>query len=196
LLIEYGAAAIIGYLLGSVPFSTLVARAHGVDLYLTSDGNPGAWNALEQLGARRAWPAFAGDGLKGTLAGFAGLGLAGTWGAYVAVGAAMLGHAFPLFARFRGGKAVMTFVGGGFAFAPAAAAIALGVCVLTTFAARSFAVGARVGVFSFPLIQLVLDPVVRVAATGVLMTLVGLLFFLKRDRSARARSGSAATPTS
>jgi glycerol-3-phosphate acyltransferase PlsY len=173
LLIEYGAAAIIGYLLGSVPFSTLVARAHGVDLYLTSDGNPGAWNALEQLGARRAWPAFAGDGLKGTLAGFAGLGLAGTWGAYVAVGAAMLGHAFPLFARFRGGKAVMTFVGGGFAFAPAAAAIALGVCVLTTFAARSFAVGARVGVFSFPLIQLVLDPVVRVAATGVLMTLVG-----------------------
>jgi acyl phosphate:glycerol-3-phosphate acyltransferase len=196
LLIEYGAAAIIGYLLGSVPFSTLVARAHGVDLYLTSDGNPGAWNALEQLGARRAWPAFAGDALKGTLAGFAGLGLAGTWGAYVAVGAAMLGHAFPLFARFRGGKAVMTFVGGGFAFAPAAAAIALGVCVLTTFAARSFAVGARVGVFSFPLIQLVLDPVVRVAATGVLMTLVGLLFFLKRDRSARARSGSAATPTS
>jgi acyl phosphate:glycerol-3-phosphate acyltransferase len=196
LLIEYGAAAIIGYLLGSVPFSTLVARAHGVDLYLSSDGNPGAWNALEQLGARRAWPAFAGDGLKGTLAGFAGLGLAGTWGAYVAVGAAMLGHAFPLFARFRGGKAVMTFVGGGFAFAPAAAAIALGVCVLTTFAARSFAVGARVGVFSFPLIQLVLDPVVRVAATGVLMTLVGLLFFLKRDRSARASSGSAATPTS
>jgi acyl phosphate:glycerol-3-phosphate acyltransferase len=196
LLIEYGAAAVIGYLLGSVPFSTLVARAHGVDLYLTSDGNPGAWNALEQLGARRAWPAFAGDGLKGTLAGFAGLGLAGTWGAYVAVGAAMLGHAFPLFARFRGGKAVMTFVGGGFAFAPAAAAIALGVCVLTTFAARSFAVGARVGVFSFPLIQLVLDPVVRVAATGVLMTLVGLLFFLKRDRSARASSGSAATPTS
>jgi acyl phosphate:glycerol-3-phosphate acyltransferase len=196
LLIEYGAAAIIGYLLGSVPFSTLVARAHGVDLYLTSDGNPGAWNALEQLGARRAWPAFAGDGLKGTLAGFAGLGLAGAWGAYVAVGAAMLGHAFPLFARFRGGKAVMTFVGGGFAFAPAAAAIALGVCVLTALAARSFAVGARVGVFAFPLIQLVVDPAIRVAATGALMTLIGLLFLLKGDRSAPASSGSAATPTS
>jgi acyl phosphate:glycerol-3-phosphate acyltransferase len=196
LLIEYGAAAVIGYLLGSVPFSALVARAHGVDLHQTSDGNPGAWNALEQLGARRAWPAFAGDGLKGTLAGFAGLGLAGTWGAYVAVGAAMLGHAFPLFARFRGGKAVMTFVGGGFAFAPAAAAIALGVCVLTALAARSFAVGARVGVFAFPLIQLVVDPAIRVAATGVLMTLIGLLFFLKGDRSALASSGSAATPTS
>lgn len=196
MLIEYGAAAVIGYLLGSVPFSAVVARAHGVDLHQTSDGNPGAWNALEQLGARRAWPAFAGDGLKGTLAGFAGLGLAGTWGAYVAVGAAMLGHAFPLFARFRGGKAVMTFVGGGFAFAPAAAAIALGVCVLAALAARSFAAGARVGVFSFPLIQLVLDPALRVAATGVLMTLIGLLFFLRGDRSGRASSGSAATPTS
>ena len=196
MLIEYGAAAVIGYLLGSVPFSALVASAHGVDLHQTSDGNPGAWNALEQLGARRAWPAFAGDGLKGTLAGFAGLGLAGTWGAYVAVGAAMLGHAFPLFARFRGGKAVMTFVGGGFAFAPAAAAIALGVCLLIALVARSFAVGARVGVFSFPLIQLVLEPAVRVAATGVLMTLIGLLFFLRGDRSGRASSGSAATPTS
>jgi glycerol-3-phosphate acyltransferase PlsY len=196
LLIEYAAGAVIGYLLGSVPFSALVAKAHGVDLHLTSDGNPGAWNALEQLGARRAWPAFAGDGLKGTVAGLAGLQLAGTRGAYVAVGAAMLGHAFPLFAHFRGGKAVMTFVGGGFAFAPVAAAIALGACVLAALAARSFAVGARVGVFSFPLIQLVLGPALRVVATGVLMTLIGLLFLVKGDRSARASSGSAATPTS
>jgi glycerol-3-phosphate acyltransferase PlsY len=59
----YVAAAIAGYLLGSVPVALLVARHHGVDLYATADGNPGAWNALEQLGARRAWPAFAGDGL-------------------------------------------------------------------------------------------------------------------------------------
>jgi glycerol-3-phosphate acyltransferase PlsY len=91
----YVAAAVIGYLLGSIPVSLVVARAHGVDLYRTSDGNPGAWNALEQLGARRAWPAFAGDGVKGTLAGLAGLAMAGTWGAYAGVAAAMLGHGFP-----------------------------------------------------------------------------------------------------
>ena len=55
---EYVLAAMMGYLLGSVPFALLVARRHGVDLYRTGDGNPGAWNALEQLGARRAWPVF------------------------------------------------------------------------------------------------------------------------------------------
>ena len=115
---EYVAACIIGYLLGSVPVALLVARRHGVDLRATGDGNPGAWNALEQLGPRRAWPAFAGDALKGTLAGLAGLALGGTWVGYAAVAAAMVGHAFPLFAGFRGGKSVMTFAGGMLAVAP------------------------------------------------------------------------------
>ena len=48
--VEYVVAALIGYLLGSIPVALLVARRHGVDLHRTGDGNPGAWNALEQLG--------------------------------------------------------------------------------------------------------------------------------------------------
>src|SRR4051794_12575031 len=165
---EYVAAALLGYLLGSIPVSLLVARRHGVDLRRTADGNPGAWNALQQLGARRAWPAFAGDGLKGTLAGLAGLGLGGVWTGYVAGGAAMAGHAFPLFARLRGGKSVMTFAGGMLAVAPPAAAAALIVCAAVTVARRDFAWGARAAVFGFPLIQLAVDPgaPARVAATG------------------------------
>ncbi len=46
----YVVAAILGYLLGSIPVALLVAGRHGVDLRQTGDGNPGAWNALEQLG--------------------------------------------------------------------------------------------------------------------------------------------------
>ena len=191
----YAAIAMIGYLLGSVPFAVLVARARGVDLYRTSDGNPGAWNALEQLGPRRAWPAFAGDGLKGTLSGLAGLALAGTDGAYVGVAAAMLGHALPLFAHFRGGKAVMTFAGGAFTLAPLAAAAALALCLVTAGAKRDFGLGALLGVFSFPLFQLAVAPVEQVAATGALMTLIGALFVVKRGTSGRAKSGSAVAPT-
>jgi acyl phosphate:glycerol-3-phosphate acyltransferase len=186
--VEYVVAAIVGYALGGVPVALIVARRHGVDLFATGDGNPGAWNALEQLGPRRAWPAFVGDGLKGTLAGLAGLVLGGVWVAYVAVAAAMLGHAFPLATRGRGGKAVMTFAGGMFAVAPLAAAVALGVCAAVWLARRSFALGARVGVFGVPLVQLLLDPVERVAATGVLMTLVGTLFALSALRGRRARA--------
>ena len=190
---DYAAAALIGYLLGSIPVSLLVARRHGVDLYRTADGNPGAWNALEQLGPRRAWPAFIGDALKGTLAGLVGLVIGDVWVAYAAVAAAMLGHAFPVFARFRGGKSIMTFVGGAFAVAPLAALIALALCLAVSTATRSFAYGARFGVFGFPLIQLVVDPVERVAATGGLMCVIGLLFLVRR--SSPATSATDAGPT-
>jgi glycerol-3-phosphate acyltransferase PlsY len=190
----YVCAALIGYLLGSVPCSLLVARRYGVDLRTTADGNPGAWNALEQLGPRRAWPAFAGDGLKGTLAAAAGHALGGPWVAYAALGAAMLGHAFPLFAGLRGGKSVMTFAGGAPVLSPAAGAIALGAGVVAGLGSRSFAIGARAGVFAFPLAQLLVAPVEQVAATGALMGLIGALFAL-RGRSARARSARGAAPT-
>jgi acyl phosphate:glycerol-3-phosphate acyltransferase len=178
-IIAYLLAAALGYVLGSVPVALVVARRHGVDLLRVGDGNPGAWNALEQLGGRRAWPAFIGDGLKGLLAGLAGYGLGGIAGAYVGVAGAMVGHALPVFARFRGGKSVMTFVGGAFAVTPVAALIALAICGVLG-RARSFAVGARVGVFSVPVLQLPIDGPERTAATGALMTLIGALFLAAR----------------
>ena len=64
---EYGLAAIVGYVCGAIPVALLVARRYGVDLLEVGDRNPGAWNALDHLGARRAWPAFVGDGAKAFL---------------------------------------------------------------------------------------------------------------------------------
>ena len=186
-------AILIGYLLGAIPVALLVARRHGVDLFRTSDGNPGAWNALEQLGARRAWPAFVGDGLKALVAGLAGRLIGDWWTAYAAVAAAMVGHAFPVWTGFRGGKAVMAFVGGAFALSPAAAGLCLALCVAIALV-HSFAWGARLGVFAFPALQLVTDPVEHVAGTGGLMTLIGALFLLRR-RPARATPAAGAAPT-
>jgi glycerol-3-phosphate acyltransferase PlsY len=182
--VGYVVAAVLGYLLGSIPFALVVARRHGVDLRRTGDGNPGAWNALEQLGPRRAAPVFLGDAAKGLAAGLAGHALAGWWGACAGVAGAMAGHAFPLFAGFRGGKAVMAFVGGAFALSPLAAAACLALCVAVSLAA-SFAWGARLGVFAFPAIQLATDPVEHVMATGVLMTLIGALFLLQPARASQ-----------
>jgi acyl phosphate:glycerol-3-phosphate acyltransferase len=188
---EYLAAVVAGYLLGSIPVALIVGRAHGVDLRALGDGNPGAWNALEQLGAGAAAPVFAGDALKGLAAGLTGLALGGVWVAYAAVAAAMLGHAFPLFASFRGGKSVMTFVGGALVLSPPAAAIALALCVAVSLA-TSFAWGARVGVFAFPLVQLAFDPASHVAATGGLMCIIGVRFLFSRPaRPARGTSAPA-----
>jgi glycerol-3-phosphate acyltransferase PlsY len=192
---EYVVAVVTGYLLGSIPVASIVARRHAVDLHRTGDGNPGAWNALEQLGARRAWPAFAGDGAKALAAGLVGLAIGGWWAAWAGVAAAMAGHAAPVFARGRGGKAVMCFVGGAFVLSPLAAiaCVLLGAIVA---AVRGFAWGARAGVFAFPLTQLATDPLEHVAGTGLLMTLIGALFVLRRRRPARASDAPAGEPTS
>jgi glycerol-3-phosphate acyltransferase PlsY len=184
--LEYVVAAIVGYTLGSIPVALLVARRHGVDLRRVGDGNPGAWNALEQLGARRALPVFLGDGGKGLAAGLAGHALAGWWGAFAGVAGAMVGHALPVFAGFRGGKSVMAFVGGAFALSPLAALACLALCAVVT-AAAAFKWGARAAVFAFPVVQLAVDPPLRVLATGVLMTLIGALFLLRPARPSRPR---------
>lgn len=186
----YAAAVLVGYLFGSIPVAVAVGRRHGVDLRRAGDGNPGAWNAMEVLGPRAAIPVFAGDAAKGLAAGLAGLALGGTWAGYAAVAAAMLGHAFPLFAGFRGGKSIMTFAGGVTALAPLPAVIAIALCVVVSLL-RSFAWGARAGVFAFPLIQLAFDPPAEVAATGGLMCIIGVRFLAGRASGTSGRATSA-----
>lgn len=182
---EYGLAALVGYWCGAIPVSLLVARRHGVNLLETGDGNPGAWNALDQLGPRKALPAFLGDGAKAFLPAAAAHAAFGFWPAFVAVAAAMAGHAFPLPHPSRGGKSIMCFVGGAFALSPLAALICGALAIVVTLA-KTFAWGARAAVFAFPLVQLITDPVEHVAATGALMTFIGVLFVTRRRAPASA----------
>lgn len=187
-MVEVAVSVIAGYLLGSVPVAVLVARAYGVDPREVGDRNPGYWNVREQLGVRAAVPVFAGDMLKGVLAALAGLLVSGgdtTMGSvsgasvvpvYMAVAAAMAGHAWPVFAGFRGGRSILTFAGGIAVICPPAFALAVVALAGTALALRSFAVGARLAVFGVPVLQLLFAPVELVAATGALMCLIGLRF--------------------
>jgi len=175
--------AIVGYLVGSIPVANVVARRRAaVDLREVGDRNPGYWNAKETLGRRAALPVFVGDALKGVIAAFAGLGIEAVfdldaWGlGYVGTGAAMLGHAFPVFAGFRGGRSILTFAGGAAVYAtlPFTAAVA---ALLAAYAvSRSFAIGVRVGFVAFPIVQLLVEGPYRTAATGVLMSFIGVRF--------------------
>jgi glycerol-3-phosphate acyltransferase PlsY len=103
--------------------------------------------------------------------------------------AAMIGHAWPVFADFRGGRSVLTFVGAMVVLAPLPAAIAVAVCVLVSLVSRSFAVGARVGVFGLPVIQAFFEPRSHVAGTGALMSIIGLRFALAALQSHRRSPG-------
>jgi glycerol-3-phosphate acyltransferase PlsY len=112
---------------------------------------------------------------------------------YAVVGAAMAGHAWPVFAGFRGGRSVLTWVGGTVVLAPRPAAAALATCVVAGLAGRDGARGARLGVASLPAWQLLLESPHRTAASGALMSLIGLRF-ARAGRSAPATSVPAAAP--
>lgn len=173
-------AAVVGYLVGAIPIAGLVARRRaGVDLREVGDRNPGFWNARETMGRVAALPVFVGDVAKGVVGAGVGALLAddGVWGlAHVGGGAAMVGHAFPVFARFVGGRSVLTFVGTVAVAAPWATVIAVGILLGVFVVTRSFARAARVGMVALPFVQFVVDGPHRTAATGALMTFVGLRF--------------------
>ncbi len=189
-----GPAAVLaivgGYLLGSIPFAVLVSRRRGVDPRQVGDRNPGYWNVKDQLGRRDSLVVFAGDTAKGAAAGALGVTLDGSaWGlAYAAVAAAMIGHAVPVFAHFRGGRSILAFAGGMVVVAPLAAALAVAALGTTWAATRSFAIAARVGVFGFPVAQALVEPKERVAATGALLCIIGARFAQAAWRDRREAS--------
>jgi acyl phosphate:glycerol-3-phosphate acyltransferase len=174
--------AVSGYLLGSVPAAVIIAARHGVDIRSVGDRNPGYWNAKDTLGWRAALPVLVVDALKGAAA--AGIGmLAARWWAvgvwwlpYLGGLAAMVGHAWPLFARFRGGRCVLTFLGAIIAINPIESLLALVVCIALLAVLRRFSLAVRIGVFALPVVQAFFDPRAHVAFTGAMMTLIGVRF--------------------
>lgn len=105
------AVVIVSYLIGSVDFAVVVARARGVDIYGVGSGNPGTANVARSLGWRTAAVVLAGDVLKGVVAAVVGLVVADPALGFAAALAAVIGHCYPIWHRFRGGKGVAT--GGG-----------------------------------------------------------------------------------
>lgn len=178
--VDVAITIVVGFFIGSIPIANMVAaRRAKVDLRTVGDQNPGFWNARETLGRRAAIPVFVGDASKGVIAALVGVALVnpGVWGlAYVGTGAAMVGHAFPAFARFRGGRSILTFAGGAAVFAPLPFALTIALLLVVFALTRSFASAAQVGFFAFPVVQLVIEGPYRTAATGVLMTFIGLRF--------------------
>lgn len=109
-------AGVAGYLLGCVMTADLVsrlARRRGrvVDLRAVGSGNPGAANAAANLGPRWGAAVLVGDIAKGALGAQAGRLIAGSSGAHVAAATVVLGHCYPAFSGFRGGKGVATSAG-------------------------------------------------------------------------------------
>ncbi len=122
---------VIGYFFGSLSSAIIYARfTHQVDPRKVGSGNPGVTNILRTQGKKAAAMVLIGDVLKGVLPVVAGhfLGLSLFWLGLVAL-AAIVGHLFPIFFAFKGGKGVATTLGVVFALSPS-----LGLCCIVTWA--------------------------------------------------------------
>ena len=126
-------ASIVGYVVGTVSSADVVARlaAGGVDLRDVGTGNPGAANAAAVLGKKVGAAIMIGDVAKGVVAGRLGRRIAGPDGTHVAASAAVVGHCFPVWNGFRGGKGVATSIGQVLVAFPAYFPIDAGVAVAT-----------------------------------------------------------------
>ena len=127
--------AVIGYLIGNFQTAIIVSRTrYHEDIRDMGSGNPGSTNVLRVYGGLPALITFVGDFLKAILAVIIGRSLMQDAGGYFSGLFVVIGHVFPVFYRFKGGKGVASSIAVGMLLYPAGAFIALGVAVIVFFA--------------------------------------------------------------
>ena len=164
---------VLAYVLGTFPSATLIARANGVDIAAVGSGNPGASNVTRALGWRKGIWVYVLDALKGVIATVVPLVVDGRPLAYWCGAAAIVGHMFPVFRRFRGGKGVATGSGVLLALFPILAPFAVAVWWLVSRVTGKAAVGSLVAVALVPVGLAVLGtPAWEYAAVGGISLLI------------------------
>ncbi len=158
MIISYIVGIIISYLIGGIPFGYLIAVIKGVDIRTQGSGNIGATNVGRVLGKKYGLIIFILDMLKGfavvllvPAAVSSAVNISTTTGNLLAVlcgFCAVLGHAFPVYLKFKGGKAVATSFGVFIWLVPISIAIAFGVWLLTVIVTRYVSLGSMIGSLS------------------------------------------------
>jgi acyl phosphate:glycerol-3-phosphate acyltransferase len=177
------AAVAAAYLLGSIPFAFLAGKARGIDLRRVGSGNLGAANVFRNLGRGWGIAVMAADIGKGILAVVLAKVLTEDPWPAIAAGAAMAGHVFPVWLRFKGGKGVA--VGGGalIGLVPLTAAIALGIWLVVLLTTRFSSLASIVAAVAAPLVAIALDE----PWSSVAFTALGSLAILVLHRGNIAR---------
>jgi glycerol-3-phosphate acyltransferase PlsY len=186
------------YLLGSIPFSFLIARAWGVDVRRTGSGNVGATNVLRTTGPLPGLLALLMDVAKGLGAVLAARAVDGPTLPAMSAAAVVVGHMFPVWLAFKGGKGVATGAGAFVPLAPTAALGAVGVFVVVLAATRYVSVGSMSGAAALAILVFALDgpgPVAWAAAAVAVLIVVRHgpnLRRLRQGTESRFRSSRAA----
>jgi glycerol-3-phosphate acyltransferase PlsY len=185
--VSYFAAAIVAYLLGSIPFGFIAGLIAGIDVREHGSGNIGATNTLRVLGKKYGYSVFLADVLKGFLAVRIALWLARfdpSTGYFIGIVAAFFvvaGHSFPVWLRFRGGKGVAAAAGACLGLVPLATFVAVLIWIATFFIFRYVSLASIVAAVALALGALFLG----YAADPILLTFTCLIaaLIILRHRS-------------
>ena len=143
---------LLSYLLGAVPFGLLAGKARGIDIRMVGSGNIGATNVFREVGKGPGITVLLLDALKGFVPAFffpVWFGIEPEWGLGFGI-AAILGHNFPVYLKFKGGKGVATSAGVILGAAPLAAVIGLGVWAAVFLASGYVSVGSMCAAVAVP----------------------------------------------
>jgi len=157
---------VCSYLLGSIPFGYLAGRLAGADIRRAGSGNVGATNVVRVLGKRYGYPVFVLDVLKGFAAVKISMLLAPgrppEWNSpeifgILAAISSVLGHLYPPWLKFKGGKGVATSAGALLALAPLATLIGVALWVIVFWMTRYVSLASIIAAFALPLVILVVS---------------------------------------
>lgn len=151
MLIRYIIAGLLAYLLGSISTGVLISRAafHD-DVRSHGSGSAGMTNVLRNYSKIAAAATFGGDFLKAVLATLAGQWIAGTMGGYLAAFCVLLGHLFPIYFGFRGGKGMVTAAGTILVLFPSLLPFLLAPWIVLVLTTKTVSIGSLAAVILYP----------------------------------------------
>jgi len=190
------------YLLGSIPFGYVAGKIRGIDIRKIGSGNIGATNVVRVLGKRYGYSVFVLDFLKGFGAVKISMSIATDarpewaspeiFGIFAAI-ASVIGHSFPVWLKFRGGKGVATSAGALFGLIPLAALIGIVIWVLVFRFTRYVSVASVVAAATLPLVILIMTRLNQIHGNSLFYSSLGLaavVMWRHRSNFSRLMHGS------
>jgi acyl phosphate:glycerol-3-phosphate acyltransferase len=198
----FAAVALVSYLLGSVPAGYIAGRIAGIDIRHAGSGNIGATNVTRVLGKRYGYPVFIVDFLKGLMAVSMSILIekraqpisapTELFGIVAAI-SSVIGHAFPVWLSFKGGKGVATSMGALFGLMPFVALIGIAVWVITFEVTRYVSVASMTAALAVPISIFILMPLKQTGGAVLLyfsICLAALVIFRHRSNLSRLVRGT------
>ena len=186
-IIHWAIAILVGYLAGSIPFGLLLAKAFGQgDIREIGSGNIGATNVLRTGRKDIAAITLLLDAAKAGLTGWVIQSFLGMPFGYVAAAAALIGHCYPIWLKFKGGKGVATFFGGLFALVWPIGILAAIIWLATAILTKYSSLGALIACVICTIVSFIFFPL----APGIMVSAMsGVILWRHRENIDRLRRG-------